>query len=203
MLATMGQSNGARRRVNARGFALPEVLLVLAIIAVVVGIALMQTAAAQRAVRLADAGHELAGYLEGARADSIRRRATTPATMAGVSIDDDGRYEVTADFDRDGTLETRVIQLPTGVSFNFTLPVTVSFDWRGRVSVTPPPSTASGGTTLSMTNGSGSTVSTHVTGIGDVMPAIQASSVPGNVNLETHDGQITHTTHLNTRTVIP
>ena len=188
---------------DARGFALTEALLAVGVIAVVSGIALMQTASANRAARLADAGREFAGYLESARADSIRRRAATPATMAGVSIEAVDRYGVTADFDGDGATETRVIQLPTGVSFSLPPPVTVSFDWRGRLSVTPPLTASAGGISLSMTNWSDPRVSTHVTETGDVMPAAQAAFVPDNANLETYDGQITKTTHLNTRVIIP
>jgi hypothetical protein len=112
-----------------RGFTLVQVLITVCLIAIVSTFGVMAIASARASLRLSGSTRELAGYLEKARSNAIRRNAT-----ATVTIVDATRYTVTMDSDGDGTLETRTITLQDGVTFdNGAIGVSAVFDWRGRV----------------------------------------------------------------------
>ena len=121
---------------NAAGFSVLELLIVVAMIAVLTGFALMQITRARQLMIRANAAQQLAGYLEKARIDSVRRRPTTTAEMAQVSIINANFYSVTIDSDGSGTLDApRVISLPANTDLQFiggTFPRTIYFNWRGR-----------------------------------------------------------------------
>ena len=121
---------------NAAGFSVLELLIVVAMIAVLTGFALMQITRARQLMIRANAAQQLAGYLEKARIDSVRRRPTTTAEMAQVSIINANFYSVTIDSDGNGTLDApRVISLPPNTDLQFiggTFPRTIYFNWRGR-----------------------------------------------------------------------
>jgi len=107
-----------------------ELVIVIAVAGVLATLAVAQQRA-QTSMRVTTSRQLLAQYLEKARLDSKRRRATTVAEMSSVRITSDDRYLVTLDFRGTGTTQTREIILPDGVRFDFTQPVTIRFDERG------------------------------------------------------------------------
>ena len=121
---------------SGAGFSVLELLIVISMIAVVTGFALLQIVRARQLMIRANAAQQLAGYLEKARLDSIRRRPTSPAQMAQVSLINANYYTVTIDTDGDGSLNAPlVVRLPTDASLQFTggtFPRTMYFNWRGR-----------------------------------------------------------------------
>jgi hypothetical protein len=109
----------------------------VAIIGIVSSYAIMQISNAQQAMRLSGSTRELMNYMEKARIDSIRRHAMTPAQMASISITGLRSYTIALDFNADGAIETRVIDLPQnrGVKFvtgSTILPIKITYNWRGR-----------------------------------------------------------------------
>src|SRR5687767_14844383 len=123
-------SSATRLRVQ-KGFSLLETLIVVAIVALLATLGVLGISRAKASMRLAGAAREYAAFIEKVRIFSIRSHADTLAEAASVAINDDQTsYTVTFDFDGDGTLDTRTIQLPDGVSFRTV--ETIAFDWRGR-----------------------------------------------------------------------
>lgn len=120
---------------HQRGFTLLQVLITLTIIGIISTFAFMAVARSRESVRLAGSNRELAAYLEKARADAVRRHGT--ASVQILNVTPRTTYQVTMDFDGNGTTEQRVVTLQQGVQFasTLTLPLTVTFDWRGRTAV--------------------------------------------------------------------
>ncbi|MEA2207227.1 MAG: hypothetical protein QOE77_4003 [Blastocatellia bacterium] len=118
--------------VSERGFSILQMLITLMIITVVTALGMMGIAQTQQSLRLANSTHEFLAYMEKARLDSIRRHAQpASATMASVSVNATS-YSVAIDFEGDGTVNTRVMPLPNGITFSGDVPATISFNWRGR-----------------------------------------------------------------------
>lgn len=112
-----------------RGFTIIQVLITVAIIAVVSTFGVMAIASARASFRLSGASRELAGYLEKARSNAIRRNDATSVTIVNATS-----YTVTLDSDGDGVTETRTITLQEGVFFDpGSIGTSAVFDWRGRV----------------------------------------------------------------------
>ena len=111
------------------GFTTVQMLITLAIVTIVSTFALFAIDSARASVRLTGSTREFAGYLEKARSNAIRRNATSEVTILNQNS-----YSVTMDFDGDGTVETRTINLQSGVTFPAGhVGITAQFDWRGRV----------------------------------------------------------------------
>ena len=124
-----------KRFADAHGVSVVELLIVVAMVCVLVGFALMQVSGARQDLARENAAQQIAGYLEKARLDSIRRHPLTTAQMAQVSIIDANSYSVTIDANWDGVLDApRVIDMPAGsnLQFNTPFPRTIYFNWRGR-----------------------------------------------------------------------
>lgn len=120
-----------------RGFSAIELLIVVAIVAVVCGFALIQITRARQMMVRENTARLFAARLEKARLDSVRRRPpnTNTAQMAQVSIINSNFYSVTIDSDGDGTLNApQVFNLPENTTFELTVPFpwTIYFNWRGR-----------------------------------------------------------------------
>lgn len=156
-----------KRRVNRNrpeakqrhdGFTLLQAMIVLTVAMIVSGATVLSIRAGRPGVQLANSAHQLAGYLERARADSVRRRPT-PGQESSVQVLDTRTYRVTMGFGGSGTLSSRDFTLDGEVVF-ITDPTTVAFDWRGR------PTTGTE-TTFALQNESG-TIQVDVTGSGDV-----------------------------------
>jgi hypothetical protein len=104
-------------------------LVTLALISIISAFALFAIDTARASVRLTGSTRELASYLEKARSNAIRRNGTSVVTIINQSS-----YSVTMDFDGDGTVETKTINLQDGVTFSPGLVgISTTFDWRGRV----------------------------------------------------------------------
>lgn len=152
---------------SQRGISVLEMIIVMSTITILVAFAFVGVTRARASLRLSGAIREFGAYVEKARVDSIRRHADTLAQGAGVSINNDrASYVVSIDFDGNGTLDTRTIQLPAGVTFRTI--ESIAFDWRGRTwSTVAGVTTSHAQVSISMTNGTTSE-SADVTGSGDV-----------------------------------
>src|SRR4051812_29380861 len=152
---------------TGRGFSTMELLITATILTIVTGLGLMGISRAQASMRLSGSAREYASYIEKARVYSIRRHADDAAARANVAINDNKKsYNVSMDLDGDGGMDTRTIDLPSGVEFDTV--ETIAFDWRGRTWNTVGDdirSNAQGSITLK--NGV-DTISVDVTGSGDI-----------------------------------
>lgn len=130
---------------------------------VICGFATMGLLQAKAKLRLQNSVRQLAGYLEKARLDAIRRHGSS-----NVAFIDNSTYVVTMDFAGTGTLSSRTIPFEQDVSvFSSDLP-TVNFNWRGR--------TQSCTVTLAVRNGPGQQSNVDVSDAGDV-------TIDGNVEV--------------------
>ncbi len=119
------------------GFSVLELILVVAVIGVVSTFAYVRLASSREVMRVTNSSREFTNFVQKARLDSIRRHAT--ANQAAVTINTATTYTVTGDFDGNGVTDT-LRELQTGVAFSAaatdgsaaTLPITLTFDWRGR-----------------------------------------------------------------------
>src|SRR5687768_279321 len=113
------------------GFSAIELLITATVLTIVTGLGLMGITRARASVRLSGAAREYASYVEKARIFSIRSHADAAAERATVAINaGKSSYDVTMDLDGDGGMDTRTINLPSGISFETI--ETIAFDWRGR-----------------------------------------------------------------------
>jgi Tfp pilus assembly protein FimT len=102
------QSNSNRHD----GFATVDFLIVAVIILIVVSYAFTTLIHAQRAHTREGAAQQFSSYLERARSDSMRRRATDVKQMGEVTILNQQFYSVRIDEDGDGALDIpRVVNL--------------------------------------------------------------------------------------------
>lgn len=114
------------------GFSMMQLLITLAVVSIVSGLAVFGIASARQRIRLTNSSRLLASYVEKARVDSVRRHPTDPELMAGIEVLNKTQYRVKMDFDGNGTVETKDITLDDGVVFA-TDPIALAFDWRGRL----------------------------------------------------------------------
>jgi Tfp pilus assembly protein FimT len=126
------QTNRRKKTTAQRGFSMMQLIVTLAVVSVVSGLAVMGIASARQRIRLTNSARVLASWAEKARVDSVRRHPTDPNQMAGIEVLDKTTYRVKMDFDGDGTVETRDVTLDEGVEFA-TDPIALVFDWRGRL----------------------------------------------------------------------
>jgi Tfp pilus assembly protein FimT len=135
-----------------RGFSTIQLIITLAIMAIITGFAVMGIVRARANLRLSNSAREFAAHVERARADAVRRHNNAVVQTLNTST-----YSVTMDFDNTGTVTTRNFTLREGVVFT-TGVKSITFDWRGRI-----PQEESFG----FSNGS-NTLSVGITGSGDV-----------------------------------
>lgn len=114
------------------GFSMMQLLITVAVVGIVSGLAVFGIASARQRIRLTNSSRTLASYVEKARVDSVRRHPTDPNQMSGIEVLNTTTYRVKMDFDGDGAMETRDINLDDGVIFA-TDPIALVFDWRGRL----------------------------------------------------------------------
>lgn len=115
------------RKRAQRGFTLLQLLITVGIIAIVTTFALISVARSRDTVRLQGAVRQLAGFLEKARLDAIRRHASSTVTFTSTA-----NYNVTMDFDGTGVVGTRGYSFDSGVAIISTPLPSISFNWRGR-----------------------------------------------------------------------
>lgn len=123
---------------SPKGFSLLELLIVIVIVGIVAVMAMTQFGRTDTRIQRQNIARELKIYLERARFDSVKRRATNQADMARVVITSGTAFNVTTDMNVNGTIDTadtRFMSLNgrtdariTGVTF----PVTILFDHRGQ-----------------------------------------------------------------------
>lgn len=170
-----------------RGFSLLQVVIVIAIIAVITTFGALGITRARASIRLSRAAREYASYIEKARVTSIRKHADGLAQMASVTINPDlAGYVIKMDLDGDGTLEERTISLPDGVTFGTA--ETIAFDWRGRTwNIVNGITSTNAQVSITLQN-SADSITVDVTGSGDVTidSHVFDDSVP-NVNLNVGD----------------
>jgi len=171
-----------RKATKQKGFTIMQMVVTIAIVAIVSTFGVLGIRKAQATFRLQNSARQLAVYLEKARADAIRRHAAT-GSESGVQAFGPGTntYTVRMDFGS-GTLQTRTFQLESGITFLTNAQIT-AFDWRGRI-----PSR----TVYQLTNGTDDPVPVDVSGSGDItvgdqhfaddqIPAVDIAAVTGDV----------------------
>jgi prepilin-type N-terminal cleavage/methylation domain-containing protein len=122
----------SRTTTQQRGFTLTQMIITLAIIAVVSTGGVLGIKTARAEFRLQNSARLFATYIEKARADAIRRHAA-PGQESSVETFGPGTttYAITMDYGS-GVVETRTFELESGLSFD-TAAKRVTFDWRGRI----------------------------------------------------------------------
>lgn len=120
-------------KAGQRGFTIIQLLIVIALVAVVTSFGVLGIRNVRAEMRLQNSARRFAIYLEKARLDSVRRRVA-PGSEAAVQTFEPGtnNFVVRMDFDGSGTLLNRTFVLDEGITFG-TNAQTVSFDWRGRI----------------------------------------------------------------------
>ena len=109
-----------------------QLIVVIAVVSVISSLAYLGITSARQRIRLTNSSRVLASYVEKARVDSVRRHPMTSDLMAGIEVLNGTQYRVKMDFDGNGTVETRTVDLDSGVVFA-TDPIALVFDWRGRL----------------------------------------------------------------------
>ena len=150
-----------------RGFSTIELLITATVLTIVTGLGLMGISRAKASIRLSGSAREFASYIEKARLHSIRRHADNADERANVAINDTKTsYNVTMDLDGDGGMDTRTINLPSGVEFDTV--ETIAFDWRGRTwNIVGENTMPNAQVSITLKNGV-DTVSIDITGSGDI-----------------------------------
>jgi prepilin-type N-terminal cleavage/methylation domain-containing protein len=118
-----------------RGFSVTELLIVLVMVSVIAGFAVVSIVRGNRAAYSTTTAVEMAGYLQKARIDSMRRSAKDLNQMAQVKIFNRRFYSIAIDGDGDGNLDVPLVKsLPeqTDVEINGPFPKTYIFDWQGQ-----------------------------------------------------------------------
>ena len=182
------------KRKSEGGHSLIDVLIALTVIGIVVSVAMVNIAAARDGLRLTNSAQVLSAYLEKARLAAIRCHCSTT-----IQISSTGSYNVTGPI-RSATVETITYPLEPTVTFQgLTLPLTITFDWRGR---------ADQDYHLTMSNAQGSR-RLDLSGGGDIKldstadytyaPTIQAN-MPTDLSDGAADSYITHFANNNSNT---
>jgi len=191
-----------KRKLNSNtprtGFSAIELIITVAVLAVVTGFGIVGISNARASVRLSGAAREFATYIEKARMFSIRSHADDATERASITINDDkASYNVTVDLDGDGDLDTTTVTLPDGVTFDSV--ETIAFDWRGRTWNTVSGVTSSNAQVSFRLQYDGDIVSIDITGSGDVTvdSLVFDDSVP-NISLRVGDLASSGTTPVTT-----
>ena len=114
---------------DARGFTILQMVIVITIISIVGACAVLNIHSTRASLRLQNSVRLLAGYLEKARLDAIRRHGTSTIVFNSTTS-----YDVTMDFDGSGAVSTRTFPFESGVDIVTTPLPNVGFNWRGRTS---------------------------------------------------------------------
>jgi Tfp pilus assembly protein FimT len=125
----------ANSSIDQQGFTLLQVIVIIALIAIVTTFGAMGVVNARAHMRLASSARVFAGLAEKARGDSVRRHALG-AEMANLQLLSANSYTVTMDFDGNGVIDatdTRTFNLEPNINFaNEYVGTSITFDWRGR-----------------------------------------------------------------------
>jgi prepilin-type N-terminal cleavage/methylation domain-containing protein len=143
---------------TCKGFSVLEVLIVIVMILIVISFTLTSMVRFQKPALRANAARQFMNFLDQARNDSMRRRATGSSQMAQVTILNDRYYSVTVDANGDGVLDMPLVVslVEQHVTLDGPFPRTFMFNSLGRVvdsneKVVPP-------ATITVANSSGASV---------------------------------------------
>src|ERR1051325_7700653 len=119
---------------SCEGYSVVDFLIVLVIISIVVTYVWTQVIQAQRTQVRSNAAQQFAGYLETARGDSMRRRATEAVQMAQVTVSNDRFYRVITNETVDRVLDPPIVVNLTDqlLTTNGPFPRTFMFNSSGR-----------------------------------------------------------------------
>lgn len=163
------------------GFSLVEVLVVFVVVAILTTIALIGINRARDSFAFTNAVGTLQSHLERAVSDA-RRRNAKGAVRSRVRVISESAYEISIDFDGDGTPETRMIPLPQRTSFLFDPGAApqATIDWRGQI--------AEGSVRFIVRSNSGQITEITISGRGDAaegttasLPTVSATPIVGDV----------------------
>lgn len=130
--------NALLNRTNLRrdaGVSLVDLLIVAAIVFVIIGFVVVSLVRGSRTTYRTGTAVEIAGYLQKARADSIRRNAKYVNQMAQVKIFNRRFYSIALDGDGDGNLDVPLVKsLPeqADAEVNGPFPKNYIFNWQGQ-----------------------------------------------------------------------
>src|SRR5882762_5372158 len=134
------------------GFTTVQLLITIAVVAIVSTFALMGITKARAYIRRSNSARLFASYVERARSDAVRRHGQTSIQQVNTTT-----YSVTMDFSSSGTVTAQRFSTESGVTIN--IPFTINFDWRGRIALE---------TNVRFANELPGSDSVHITGSGDV-----------------------------------
>jgi Tfp pilus assembly protein FimT len=191
----MKQSNRINFQDEA-GKSVLDILITLVVVAIVSSFAVVGVVAARDSMRLSNSARVLTAYMEKTRLAAIRCHCSTT-----LQISTTGSYSVSGPL-RSATTETMTLPLDTSVTFQgLTLPLTITFDWRGR---------ADNDYHLTLSNSQG-TRTVDLSGGGDIItnssatysysPTIQAN-LPTNLSDAAADSYVTSYANNNTNTPV-
>ena len=132
---------------NDDGLSAFDLLLVIAIVSMIAGFLVFSLVRGNSSTYRTTTAVEIAGYLQKARSDSMRRNATDLNQMSQVKIFNRRFYSIAIDGDGDGNLDVPLVKsLPeqTEVEISGPFPKTYIFNWQGQTvdsqnnSVVPP-----------------------------------------------------------------
>jgi len=177
------------KRRRDRGVGMAELVIVLAIVAIVSTFALLQIRSSRSALRVQNSVRQLASYMEKARIDAVRRHGTSTVTFT-----DTRTYSITMDFNNSGSPSTRTFTFLDDVQLASSELPNVTFNWRGRTLTAG----SSCVTTFAVSDTMDHGLSVDVSGSGDVTVENQQPTLP-NV---TYNNTVTSTDSVDSRLVI-
>ena len=122
--------NSSAKVRDARGFSLLQMVIVLAVASIIGTFAILNIHSTREQLRLQNSVRQLAGYLEKARLDAIRRHGNSSVVFTNGTS-----YDVQMDFAGTGsTTSTQTFPFESGVAIVSTPLPSLNFNWRGRTS---------------------------------------------------------------------
>ncbi len=119
---------GADKVRNECGFTVMQLIVVVTIVSIVSAFTLITIRKSRDSLAVQNSVRQLAGYIEKARLDAVRRHSTST-----VSFTSNTTYTVNMDFDGTGWAYTRTVSLQPGVQIPAGSPLpSIDFNWRGR-----------------------------------------------------------------------
>lgn len=174
---------------SERGAGIVELVIVVALVAVISAFALIQIRSSRSALRVQNSVRQLASYMEKSRIDAVRRHGTST-----VSFSNTRTYSVTMDFNNNGSPTTRTFTFQEGVNLASSELPNVTFNWRGRTLT----SGSSCVTTFAVSDTMDHGLSVDVSGSGDVTVENQQPTLP-NV---TYNNAVSSSDSINSREVV-
>ncbi len=120
---------------SCKGFSVLELLIAAVLILIVISYSVTTVVRGQKPALRTNAARQFVNYLQQARNDSMRRRATVSSQMAQLTILNDRYYSVTMDANGDGVLDKPLVVslVEQHVTVSGPFPRTLMFDSLGRV----------------------------------------------------------------------